>query len=75
MVHAQEMPTSTIAPWKRKRPAAKPARKLTEAQKKEARARAAKAGRRYPNLVDNMAVSRKRKKSAPLRGTIAGKDA
>lgn len=36
--------------------------KLTPAQKAEAKARAEKAGRPYPNLVDNMAVSKKGKK-------------
>lgn len=36
--------------------------KLTPAQKAEAKARAKKAGRPYPNLVDNMAVSKKGKK-------------
>ncbi len=42
-------------PWKKPRPkslrAAKP---LTAEQKTAARERAAAAGRRYPNLVDNM---------------------
>ena len=35
--------------------------KLTPAQKKSAMARAKKAGRPYPNLVDNMAAARKKK--------------
>ena len=35
--------------------------KLTPEQKSEAKARAKKAGRPYPNLVDNMAVSKKKK--------------
>jgi len=49
-------------PWKRKNPkeSSKP---LTAGQKQEARTRAARAGRPYPNLVDNMAVARKRRKS------------
>lgn len=37
-------------------------KKLTPDQKSEAKARAKKAGRPYPNLVDNMAVSKKGKK-------------
>ena len=44
-------------PWKKKSPrktAGKSARKLTAEQKDAARARAKRAGRRYPNLVDNM---------------------
>ena len=34
---------------------------LTPAQKAQAKARAKKAGRPYPNLIDNAAVSRKKK--------------
>lgn len=34
---------------------------LTPAQKAVAKARAKKAGRPYPNLVDNMAAARKKK--------------
>ena len=37
-------------------------KKLTPEQKSEAKARPKKAGRPYPNLVDNMAVSKKGKK-------------
>jgi hypothetical protein len=48
-------------PWKKKNPVKPGARKsLTPAQKAEAKARAEAAGRRYPNLVDNMAVARKK---------------
>ena len=48
-------------PWKKKPPRKKAPRKLTAEQIAEARQRAEKAGRRYPNLVDNMAVARKKK--------------
>ncbi len=42
-------------PWLRSNPGPRPARmKLTPGQVEEARARAEAAGRRYPNLVDNM---------------------
>ena len=41
-------------PWKKKRPATKPKVKLSDAAKEAARARAEAAGRKYPNLVDNM---------------------
>jgi len=34
---------------------------LTPAQKAQAKARAKAAGRSYPNLVDNMAVSKRKK--------------
>jgi len=38
--------------------------KLTPAQVEEARDRAAAAGRRYPNLVDNMYVAAKARRAA-----------
>ena len=48
-------------PWQRKNPK-KGSKRLSPAQKSEARARARAAGRKYPNLVDNMAVARKKKR-------------
>jgi hypothetical protein len=36
-------------------------KKLSKGQKSSAKARAKAAGRPYPNLVDNMAASRKKK--------------
>jgi hypothetical protein len=47
--------------WDSKNPKKK-STPLTPRQKAEAKARAKKAGRPYPNLVDNAAVSRKKKK-------------
>jgi hypothetical protein len=47
-------------PWDKKNPK-KDSKKLTPAQKSEAKKRAESAGRPYPNLVDNMAVSKKEK--------------
>lgn len=47
--------------WDTKNPKKK-SDKLTPSQKSQAKARAKKAGRPYPNLVDNMAVSKKGKK-------------
>jgi hypothetical protein len=44
-------------PWKKKNPRRTPgksSRKLSPEQKEAARLRAKRAGRRYPNLVDNM---------------------
>ena len=41
-----------------------PRTKLTAAQIEEAKARADAAGRRYPNLIDNMAVAKQAKKTA-----------
>jgi hypothetical protein len=46
--------------WDKKNPK-KTSTKLTPAQKSTAKARAKKAGRPYPNLVDNAAVSRGKK--------------
>jgi hypothetical protein len=45
--------------WKKKRPKSLGKSKpLTDGQKKKARARASKAGRKYPNMVDNMWASK-----------------
>lgn len=44
--------------WDKKNPK-KNSKSLTTAQKAKAKARAKAAGRPYPNLVDNAAVSRK----------------
>lgn len=52
------------APWKRSNPrkrAGKAAKHLSPAQKSAAKARARRAGRRYPNLVDNMRMASKKK--------------
>jgi hypothetical protein len=46
--------------WKKKRPSGKRRTKLSPSQKKRARAAAKRAGRRYPNLVDNMRVAAKK---------------
>jgi hypothetical protein len=56
-IKARQKPTP---PWRKKRPRAK-STKLSAEDKQAARTRAAKAGRRYPNLIDNMwAASRKK---------------
>jgi hypothetical protein len=49
-------------PWMKKRPAGKARKTLSASQKRRARASAKKAGRRYPNLVDNMRVASRAKK-------------
>lgn len=46
--------------WDKDDPSSKD-KKLSPAQKSAAKARAKKAGRPYPNLVDNAAVARKKK--------------
>ncbi len=49
------MATDRTKPWTRKNPKPKEARtSLTAAQKLAAKERADAAGRRYPNLIDNM---------------------
>jgi hypothetical protein len=54
-------------PWKRQNPrkrAGKASKHLTPAQKSAAKARARRAGRPYPNLVDNMRMATKKKSKA-----------
>jgi hypothetical protein len=46
--------------WDKPNPKKK-SKPLTSAQKAAAKDRAKKAGRPYPNLIDNMAVTRKKK--------------
>ena len=56
------MAKSPRAPWKRPNPrkrAGKTSKHLTSAQKSAAKASARRAGRRYPNLVDNMRMAAK----------------
>ena len=53
------------APWKRENPKSH-SKKLSPSQRRGAKARAKKAGRPYPNLVDNMNAA-KRRKSAKSR--------
>jgi len=48
--------------WDKSRPKGLgPSKKMSEAQKAKAKAMASKAGRPYPNLVDNMRAARKGK--------------
>jgi len=51
---------ATTPVWKKKNPKKK-STPLSSGQKSAAKARAEKAGRPYPNLVDNLAVARQRK--------------
>lgn len=50
-----------MAPWKKPAPSKSKHKKLSGAQKASAKSAAGKAGRRYPNLVDNMNAAKKRK--------------
>jgi hypothetical protein len=56
--HIVKIIEDSKAPWEKKNPAKKH-HSMTSAQKSQAKARAKKAGRPYPNLVDNMAVMKK----------------
>ncbi len=46
-------------PWKKPNPRKGRSTKLTPEQKAKAKARAALAGRHYPNLIDNMWASQR----------------
>lgn len=48
--------------WEKPAPKGAKSKKLSSAQKSAAKRSASKAGRPYPNLVDNMAAARKKKK-------------
>jgi hypothetical protein len=52
-------------PWKKPDPRGgrRKTKHLTAAEKSKAKKRAKKAGRRYPNLIDNMAGARKSKRA------------
>jgi hypothetical protein len=51
------------APWKKPAPKSVKHKHLSTSQKDKAKARAKKAGRPYPNLVDNMNAAKKKKPS------------
>ena len=50
-------------PWSKPNPRKGRSTKLSPEQKEKARARAARAGRHYPNLIDNMWASQRGKAS------------
>ena len=63
------MKTHGTAPWEKPKPKKKQQRtKLSKASVTWAKARAKKAGRRYPNLVDNMAAARRQKEKGASKG-------
>ena len=64
------MATNRTAPWKKPKPKPQAAKKKLSPQNlKWAKARAKKAGRRYPNLVDNMAATRRQTEQAAKNKT------
>ena len=56
---SQKSKSSTKPPWKKAAPKPAAHHKLSGAQKQKARQSAKRAGRPYPNLVDNMKVAKK----------------
>jgi len=48
-------------PWQKPSPKKAPGKKLSDAERAKAERYAKKAGRPYPNLVDNMRVIKERK--------------
>ena len=54
----------SAAPWKRPAPEGPGPTKLSPESLAWAKRRAAKAGRRYPNLVDNMAAAARQKEQS-----------
>ena len=65
--------TSTTTPvWDTKNPKKK-SKKLSTAQKAKAKASAKKAGRPYPNLVDNMNVAKAPAKKSPAKKSASKK--
>lgn len=67
------MPSKT-PPWDKKRPAG-PKKTLSTADKARARARARRAGRSYPNLVDNLWAAEKPTAKPKARAKAKGKKA
>jgi hypothetical protein len=64
------MKTHGAAPWEKAKPKKTQGKtKLTKASLAWAKARAKKAGRKYPNLVDNMAASRRQKERSTGKST------
>jgi len=62
------------APWDRKAPRGSGHTRLTPAKKAAAKRRARKAGRPYPNLVDNMrAAAGSKRRGASKRRKTAGR--
>lgn len=61
-------PKSKRPPWRKAAPKSSRHSKLTKSQKSKARSAAKRAGRPYPNLVDNMQAASSTKRSRAKRG-------
>jgi ribosomal protein L15E len=55
------MAKKPVEPWEKPAPKKSRTTKLTPQSKAKAKAAAAKAGRKYPNLVDNMNAAKEQK--------------
>jgi ribosomal protein L15E len=55
------MAKKSVEPWEKPAPKKSRTTKLTPQSKAKAKAAAAKAGRKYPNLVDNMNAAKEQK--------------
>lgn len=65
----ENMKQRHTTPWERKAPGGSRKTKLTPTSKAKAKAAAKKAGRGYPNLVDNMNAAKKQRTRAADRRT------
>jgi hypothetical protein len=66
------MSTPRTTPWQKAKPAGTKKTKLTPRSIARAKAAAKRAGRRYPNLVDNMKAAREQREAEEARSR--GKD-
>jgi hypothetical protein len=62
------MATKRTKPWKKAAPKKASHTKLSPAEKQAAKRSAKRAGRPYPNLVDNMKVASRKKKTSKNAG-------
>ncbi len=69
------MPTKRSKPWKKPAPKKASHTKLSPSEKQAAKRSAKRAGRPYPNLVDNMKVAARKKKTAKTRKKASKKSA
>ena len=63
------MSEESVAPWKKLAPKKATRTKLTPVSKARAKASAARAGRPYPNLVDNMNAAKAQKEGSGEKKT------
>lgn len=69
------MTAKRTSPWEKPAPRKNRTKKLTSAEKQSAKRSAKRAGRPYPNLVDNMKVASRKKKTTRGKKKTAKKAA